>query len=107
MKVFKGNVFRVVDYVLGSSESYGVAVVFADDKGVPFKVVIKPEKSGGWTYFKEYITVNDMSANGYFLTLHKDESESEYIDENGETKSIVYDAKDYEFYITDLEQIKF
>jgi hypothetical protein len=107
MKVFKGNVFNVVNYVLGSSENYGVAVVFVDDKDIPFKVVIKPAKSGGWTYFKEYITVNDMSKNGYFLTLHKDESESEYVDENGETKSIVYESKDYDMYITDLEQIKF
>ena len=107
MKVLKGKVFKVVDYVLGSGESYGVAVVFADDKGVPFKVILKPAKNGGWTYFKEYITVNDMSEKGYFLTLHKDESEIEYVDENGETKSIIYEPKDYEMYITDLEQIKF
>lgn len=106
MKVFKAKVFSVVNYALGSSESYGNAVVFVDGKNNPYKIAIKADKGTQWTYDREHIIIHEMSKTGLLVNVKRDASQVAYVDENGVDAVQEYSEKEYDLVLTDLEQIK-
>lgn len=106
MKVLKANVFSVVNFILGSGEQYGVAVMFLNEENNPYKLVIKADNGSSWTYDRDHIIVNESTATGFLLTVKRDASQKSFVNENGEDDIIEYAEKEYQLILTDLEQLK-